>query len=51
MVAVLSCCAFWILTGWPTGAAAPMMAAVLCCFFSTQDNPVPFIKGFLAYTI
>lgn len=50
-VAVLSCCAFWILTGWPAGAAAPMMAAVLCCFFSTQDNPVPFIKGFLEYTI
>jgi uncharacterized membrane protein YccC len=51
MVAVLACCAFWILTGWPSGAAAPMMAAVLCCFFSTQDNPVPFIKGFLEYTI
>jgi uncharacterized membrane protein YccC len=50
-VAVLSCCAFWILTGWPAGSAAPMMAAVLCCFFSTQDNPVPFIKGFLNYTI
>lgn len=51
VVAVLSCCAFWIMTGWPAGAAAPMMAAVLCCFFSTQDNPVPFIKGFLEYTI
>ncbi|RYF05685.1 MAG: FUSC family protein [Oxalobacteraceae bacterium] len=51
IVAVLVCCAFWILTGWPAGAAAPMMAAVLCCFFSTQDNPVPFIRGFLAYTI
>jgi len=51
VVAVLACCAFWILTGWPAGAAAPMMAAVLCCFFSTQDNPVPFIKGFLEYTI
>jgi uncharacterized membrane protein YccC len=51
VVAVLSCCAFWILTGWPAGSAAPMMAAVLCCFFSTQDNPVPFIKGFLNYTI
>jgi uncharacterized membrane protein YccC len=51
MVAVLCCCAFWILTGWPAGAAAPMMAAVLCCFFSTQDNPVPFIKGFLEYTV
>jgi uncharacterized membrane protein YccC len=50
-VAVLACCAFWILTGWPAGSAAPMMAAVLCCFFSTQDNPVPFIRGFLNYTI
>jgi uncharacterized membrane protein YccC len=51
VVAVLCCCAFWIMTGWPAGSAAPMMAAVLCCFFSTQDNPVPFIKGFLYYTI
>jgi uncharacterized membrane protein YccC len=51
IVAVLACCAFWILTGWPAGSAAPMMAAVLCCFFSTQDNPVPFIKGFLYYTL
>jgi uncharacterized membrane protein YccC len=51
IVAVLSCTVFWIMTGWPAGAAAPMMAAVLCCFFSTQDNPVPFIKGFLYYTI
>lgn len=51
VVAVLACCAFWILTGWPAGAAAPMMAAVLCCFYSTQDDPVPFIKGFLTYTV
>jgi uncharacterized membrane protein YccC len=51
VVATLACCAFWILTGWPSGAAAPMMAAVLCCFFSTQDDPVPFIKGFLVYTV
>jgi len=51
IVATLACCAFWILSGWPSGAAAPMMAAVLCCFFSTQDDPVPFIKGFLVYTI
>jgi uncharacterized membrane protein YccC len=49
--ATLACCAFWILTGWPAGAAAPMMAAVLCCFFAGQDDPVPFIKGFLNYTI
>jgi uncharacterized membrane protein YccC len=51
IIATLGCCAFWILTGWPAGAAAPMMAAVLCCFFATQDDPVPHIKGFLKYTI
>jgi uncharacterized membrane protein YccC len=51
IVAVLGCCAFWILTGWPAGATAPMMAAVLCCFFSTQDDPVPFIKSFLEWTV
>jgi uncharacterized membrane protein YccC len=51
VVAVLVCCAFWILTGWPAGAAAPMMAAILCCFFSTQDDPAPFIQTFLTYTI
>jgi uncharacterized membrane protein YccC len=28
-----------------------MMCAVLCCFFSTQDDPVPFIKSFLSWTI
>ncbi len=49
--ATLACCAFWILTAWPSGAAAPMMAAVLCCFFAAQDDPLPFIKGFLNYTI
>jgi uncharacterized membrane protein YccC len=51
IVTVLACCAFWILSGWSAGATAPMMAAVLCCFFSTQDDPVPFIKSFLAWTI
>jgi uncharacterized membrane protein YccC len=51
IVAVLICCAFWILTGWPAGATAPMMCAVLCCFFSTQDDPVPFIKSFLEWTV
>jgi len=51
VAAVLICCAFWILTGWSAGATAPMMCAVLCCFFSTQDDPVPFIKSFLAWTV
>jgi len=49
--AVLACCAFWILSGWPAGSAAPMMAAVLCCFFAGQDDPAPFIQGFLTWTV
>jgi uncharacterized membrane protein YccC len=51
VITTLACCAFWILTGWPAGAGAPMMGAILCCFFATQDDPVPFIKGFLKYTL
>jgi uncharacterized membrane protein YccC len=50
-LATLACCAFWIITGWPAGSAAPMMAAILCCFFASQDDPVPFIKVFLMYTL
>ncbi|WP_020652828.1 FUSC family protein [Massilia niastensis] len=51
VIATLAGCAFWILTGWPAGSAMPMMAAVMSCFFATQDDPVPFIKGFLVWTI
>ncbi|MDP4006760.1 FUSC family protein [Methylobacterium sp. NEAU K] len=38
--------AIWIATGWPDGSAAPMMAAVGCCFFAAQDDPAPFIVSF-----
>jgi uncharacterized membrane protein YccC len=51
VIAILGCCAFWIVTAWPSGAAAPMMAAVFCCFFATQDDPVPGIMVFMNYTI
>jgi uncharacterized membrane protein YccC len=54
LAAVLSVCvcsAFWILTGWPMGSAAVMMAAVFCSFFATMDDPVPAIHGFLKYTL
>jgi uncharacterized membrane protein YccC len=50
-IGVLVGCAFWILTGWPSGSVVPMFAAVMCCFFSTQDDPVPFINGFLKGTV
>ena len=49
-LAIALCCWFWIETGWPDGSAAPMMAAVACCFFAAQDDPVPAILQFANYT-
>ena len=51
LIAILVCCAFWILTGWPMGSAAAMMAAIFCCFFAAMDDPVPAIHGFLRWTV
>lgn len=51
VITILICCAFWIATAWPSGAAAPMMAGVLCCFFATQDDPVPAIRSFSVWTV
>jgi uncharacterized membrane protein YccC len=50
VVAILGCCAFWIMTAWPDGATAAMIAAVASCFFATMDDPVPAQRGFLAWT-
>lgn len=50
VVAILGCCAFWILSAWPDGATAAMIAAVACCFFATFDDPVPLQRGFLVWT-
>jgi len=52
--AMLSTClasAFWILTGWPQGSAAAMMAAVLCCLFASMDDPTPMIRKFLQVSL
>jgi len=46
VIAILLSCATWILAGWGDGAAAPIMAAVFCCFFAAMDDPVPAIKNF-----
>lgn len=51
MAAILFCCAFWIVTAWPSGSAAPMMAAIFCSFYAAQDDPVPNIRLFLNYTV
>lgn len=51
IAAILSCCVFWIATGWSSGSVSAMMAAVFCCFFAVQDDPVPSIKTFLYFTL
>ena len=50
VVAIVLTSAFWIESGWPDGSAAPMMAAVACCFFASQDDPAPAILQFAAYS-
>ncbi|MHB1285912.1 MAG: FUSC family protein [Leptospirales bacterium] len=41
--------AFWILSQWPEGAVATMMAAVVSSFFAFMDDPAPAILKFLVY--
>jgi uncharacterized membrane protein YccC len=50
-IAILLSCATWILAGWGDGAAAPVMAAVFCCFFAAMDDPVPAIKNFGLFSL
>lgn len=51
VLAICLCCGFWIVTAWPSGSAAAMMAAVFCSFFATMDDPVPAINNFMYFTI
>ena len=50
-LAVALICVFWIAASWPEGAIAAEMAAVACCFFAAQDDPVPAILNFLAFSV
>lgn len=49
-IAICVVCGFWMLTEWPMGSVAAMMASILCCFFATMDDPVPAIHVFLKFT-
>jgi uncharacterized membrane protein YccC len=51
VLAMLGCCWFWIMTAWPDGYVAAMIAGVICCFFATLDDPRPGQKGFLIWTL
>jgi len=46
---VLAVSFFWILTEWPDGATATMMAAVATSFFAAQDDPAPAILRFMTF--
>lgn len=47
VLAIVGCAAFWIFSGWPDGATATMIAAVMCCFFAAMDDPTVAQRGFL----
>jgi uncharacterized membrane protein YccC len=51
IIAILVCCGFWIGAGWVDGASAPMMAAVACSFFASQDDPAPSIQSFALWSL
>ena len=50
-IAILIICGFWIATAWTNGANAAVLAAVVCSFFASQDDPVPAILGFLWWSL
>lgn len=50
VICILAICAFWILAAWPEGSVAALMAAIVCCFFSTMDDPRPAQTNFLVWT-
>lgn len=51
MLATFIATALWICTGWPQGSAAAMMAGVLCCIFSSMDDPAPMMIKFVNVAI
>lgn len=42
---------FWIMTGWSSGAGAPVIAGILICFFAAMDNPTPMIRKFTIFSM
>lgn len=48
---VALCCAAWILTDWPYGASATIMATIMACLYSSLDNPALGIAQFSKLTL
>jgi uncharacterized membrane protein YccC len=45
-LSVLTCCAFWMLTGWADGASAALFAALAGSFLAGLDDPRPAFRTF-----
>lgn len=50
-LSVFVACLIWMSLGWDYGFSGIFLAAVVGCFFATQDNPAPFIRSFLFWTV
>ena len=48
-VAILLCCAFWIVTAWPDGAGAVLICAIFSSIFAALDNQVSVIRKATLY--
>lgn len=44
---VIGGCAFWIVTQWPDGAGAVVLASIICALFSNLDVPAPVTRQVL----
>ncbi|HWY24596.1 MAG TPA: FUSC family protein, partial [Nevskia sp.] len=43
--ALLAVSAFWIVTAWPSGPNAAILACVFCCLFAAAPSPVLAMRG------
>lgn len=50
-MAVLAAGAFWIATGWPSGAQAVIFAGVICTILASLDDPAAAATSFLRMTV
>jgi uncharacterized membrane protein YccC len=44
-LAILLCCAFWIVTAWPDGAGAVLICAIFSSIFAALDNQVSMLRN------
>src|SRR5260370_1628007 len=51
VIGILISCGFWIASGWPDGATAPMMVSLGFCLFAVQDAPAHSIRSFACWSI